>query len=77
MGAKVSCSSKLGIYPDKKLGAATVSWFKWNTIVESHAAFDKSKSLPKTVKTQEERAVATSLQLFSKVYLQTVMKAGR
>ena len=58
MGAKVSCSSKLGIYPDKKLGAATISW---NTIVESHVAFDKNKSLPKTIRTQEECAVATSL----------------
>ena len=62
---------------EKMLCAA--SMYRWicDTIVESHAAFDKSKSLPKTVKAHEVRSVTTSLQLFSEIDLQTVMKAGR
>ena len=36
-----------------------------------------SKSIPGKVKTHEVCAVATSLQLFNKVHLQAVMKAGR
>ena len=44
---------------------------------EYHVTIAKSKSLPRTVKTHEVHTVATSLQLFNKVYLQTMMKAGR
>ena len=61
----------------KELIPATISRFICNTIVESHAALEKSKSLPKSVKAHEVRAVATSLQLFAKVDLQTVIEAGR
>ena len=46
-------------------------------IVDSYAAMQNSKSLSGSVKAHEVRAVATSLQLFNKVDLQTVMKAGR
>ena len=42
----------------------------------SHAALQKSKSIPKTIKAHEVPAVATLLQLCNKVDLKTVMKAG-
>ena len=57
------------------------------TIVESHATLRDSKSRPKTIKVHEVcylstrplrfMKCATSVQLFSKVDLQTVLKAGR
>ena len=61
----------------KELSAATISRWICTTIVDAHAAMQNSKSFPGSVKTHEVRAVATSLQLFNKVDLQTVMKAGR
>ena len=45
--------------------------------MDSHASLENSKSIPEKVKAHEVRAVATLLQLFNKVDLQTVMKAGR
>ena len=59
----------------KELSAATISWWNCTTIVDSHAACKNSRSV--SVKAHEVGAVATSLQLFNKVDLQTVMKAGR
>ena len=47
------------------------------TIVDSHASIQSSKNIPGKVKAHEARAVATSVQLFNKVDLQAVMKAGR
>ena len=61
----------------KELSAATVSRWICTTIVDSHAAMQNSRNLSGSVKAHEVRAVATSLQLFNKVDLQTVMKAGR
>ena len=61
----------------KELSAATISRWICMTIVDSHAAFKNSKSIPGSVKAHQVRAVATSLQLFNKVDLQTVIKAGR
>ena len=46
-----------------------------HTIVDSHAALKNSKSA--SIPAHEVRAVATPLQLFNKVDLQAVMKAGR
>ena len=45
-------------------------------IVDSHAAIQDSKNLSGSVKAHEVRAVATSLQLFNKADLHSVMKAG-
>ena len=61
----------------KELSAASI--FRWicTTIVDSHASFQGSKNIPGKVKAHEVHAVAASLQLFNKVDLQTVMKAGR
>ena len=56
----------------KELSAATISRWICTTIVDSHAALQKSK----TIKAHEVPAVATLLQLCNKV-LKTVMKAGR
>ena len=56
-----------------KLSAATISRWICTAIVNSHAACEISKTI--SVKAHEVRAVATSLQLFNKVDLQTVMKA--
>ena len=61
----------------KELSASTISRWICTTIVDSHAANQNSKNLSGSVKTHEVRAVATSLQLFNKVDLHTVMKAGR
>ena len=61
----------------KELSAATISRWICTTIVISHAAIQNSKSLSGSVKAHEVRAVATSLQLFNKVDLQAVLKAGR
>ena len=61
----------------KELSAATTSRWICTTIVDSHASVQNSKSIPGKVKAHEVSAVATSSQLFNKVDLQTVMKAGR
>ena len=57
----------------KELSADSISGWICTTIVDSHAA---TQSLSGSVKAHEVR-VATSLQLFNKVDLQSVMKAGR
>ena len=44
--------------------------------MDSHASIQSSKNIPQKVKAHEVRAVATSVQLFNKVDLQAVMKAG-
>ena len=54
----------------KELSAATISRWICTTIVDSHASIQKSKNL-QTVKSHEVRTVATLLQLFNKVDLQT------
>ena len=59
----------------KELSAATISRWICTTAVDSHAALQNSESILGKVKAHEVRAVATSLQLFNKVDLQTVMKA--
>ena len=61
----------------KELSAATISRWICTTIVDSHAAMQNIKKFSGFVKAHEVRAVATSLRLFNKVDLQTVMKAGR
>ena len=61
----------------KELSAATISRWICTTIVDSHAAMKNSESLSGSVKALKVRAVATSLQLFNKVDLQTVIKARR
>ena len=61
----------------KELSAASISRWICSTIVDSHAAIQDSKYLSGSVKAHEVRAVATSLQLFNKVDLHSVMKAGR
>ena len=55
----------------KELGASTISGWICNATVESHAALNESKNLPKKVKAHEVLAVTTSLKLFSMVDLQT------
>ena len=65
------------IKDNKELSASTISRWICTTIVDSHAANQNSKNLSGSVKAHEVRAVATSLQLFNKVDLHTVMKAGR
>ena len=59
------------------LSAAAISRWNCTTIVDSHATLQNSKSITGKVKAHEVHAVATSLQLFNKVDLQAVMKAGR
>ena len=61
----------------KKLSAASISRWICTTIVDFQASIQNSKNIPGKVKAHEVRAVATSLQLFNKVDLQAVMKAGR
>ena len=61
----------------KEPSAATISRWICTTIVNSHAAIQNSKSFSGSVKAHEVRAVAMSLQLFNKVDLQAVLKAGR
>ena len=61
----------------KELSASTISRWICTTIVDSHAAIQNSTNLSGSVKAHEVRAVATSLQLFNKVDLHSVMKAGR
>ena len=61
----------------KELSASTISRWICTTIVDSHAAIQNSRNLSGSVKAHEVQAVATSLQLFNKVDLHSVMKAGR
>ena len=61
----------------KELSASSISRWICTTIVDSHDAIQDSKKLSGSVKAHEVRAVATSLQLFNKVDLHSVMKAGR
>ena len=61
----------------KELSAATIPRWICTTIVDFYAALRNSKSIPGTVKAYEVRKVATSLQLFNRLDLQAVMKAGR
>ena len=60
-----------------ELSAAITSRWIRATRVDSHVSLQKSKSLPRTVKAHEVCAMATSLQFFNKVDLQTEMKAGK
>ena len=60
----------------KELSASSISRWICTTIVDSHAAIQDSNNLSGSVKAHEVRAVATSLQLFNKVDLHSVMKAG-
>ena len=61
----------------KELSASTISRWICTTIdlVDSHAAIQNSRNLYGSVKAHEVRAVATSLQLFNKADLHSVMKA--
>ena len=61
----------------KELSASSISRWICTTIVDSYAAILDSKNLSGSVKAHKVRAVATSLQLFNKVDLHSVMKAGR
>ena len=61
----------------KELSASTISRWICTTIVDSHAAIQNSRNLSGSVKAHKVRAVATSLQLFNKVDLHSVMKAGK
>ena len=61
----------------KELSEATFSRWICTTLVDSHATLQESKSFPVSVKAHKVRVVATSLQLFNKVDLHTVMKARR
>ena len=62
----------------KELSASTISRWICTTIVDSHAAIqNNSRNLSGSVKAHKVRAVASSLQLFNKVDLHSVMKAGR
>ena len=61
----------------KELIAASISRWICTTIVDSHASLQNSKSIPGKVKAYKVRAMATLLQLFNKVDLQAVIKAGR
>ena len=61
----------------KELSASTISRWICTTTVDSHAAIPNSRNLSGSVKAHKVRAVATSLQLFNKVDLHSVMKAGR
>ena len=60
----------------KELSAATISRWICTTIVDSHAALEKSKSLPKLSKLTLFTWFM-QWQLFNKVDLQSMMKAGR
>ena len=64
-------------YASKELSASTISRWICTTIVDSHGAIQSSRNLSGSVKAHKVRAVATSLQLFNKVDLHSVMKAGR
>ena len=61
----------------KEFSAPSISRWICTTIVDSHAAIQDSKNLSGSVRAHEVRAVATSLQLFNKADLHSVMKAGR
>ena len=60
-----------------KLIAVFISHWICTAIVDYHATLQNSKSIPGKAKAHEVRAVATSLQLFNKVDLHAVIKAGR
>ena len=65
------------ITPEKSSVQPISSWI-CTSLVDSHVALAKSKTITGTVKAQEGGCtVATSLQLFNEVDLQAVMKAGR
>ena len=57
----------------KELCATTISRWIYTTTVDSHAALRDSKSIPGNIKAH----VVCAVQLFNKVGLQAVMKAGR
>ena len=61
----------------KELSAASISRWICTTIGDSHASLQNGKNIPVKVKAHEDRAVATSLQLFNKVALQAVMKGRK
>ena len=61
----------------KELSASTISRLICTTIVDSHAAVHNSRNLSGSVKAHKVRGVATSLQLFNKVDLHSIMKAAR
>ena len=61
----------------KELSAASISRWICTTIVDSYASIQGNKNIPGKVKAHDVRAVATSLQLFNRVDLQAVIKAGR
>ena len=61
----------------KELSASTISRWICTTIVDAHAAIQNSRNLSGSVKAHEVRAVATSLQLFNKVGLHSVMNPER
>ena len=61
----------------KEFIAYSISRWICTTIVDSHSAILDSKNLSGSVKAHEVRAVAASLQLFNKVDLHSVKKAGR
>ena len=61
----------------KELSAASISRWICTTIVDSNASIQGNKNISGKAKSLEVRAVATSLQLFNKVDLQAVTKAGR
>ena len=60
----------------KELIAASISRWICTTIVDSHTSLQSSKKIPGKVKAHEVHAVDTFLELFYKVDLQAVMKAG-
>ena len=60
-----------------RLSATSISRWICATIVDSPASIQGNKNIPGKVKAHEVRAVATSLQLFNRVDLQAVIKAGR
>ena len=66
-----------GYPPRRSLSRDHLSTSRRHLIVDSHAAIQDSRNLSGSVKAHEVRAVATSLQLFNKVDLHSVMKAGR
>ena len=61
----------------KELSASTISSWICTTIVDSHATIQNRRDISGSVKAHKVRAVTTSLQLFNKVDLHSVMKAGR
>ena len=58
----------------KELSADSISRWICTTIVDSLSSLKSSMNIPGKVKAHEVHAVATSLQLFKKIDLQTVLK---